>query len=155
MHRYSLSGLHGSPGSDIMAEITAFVTHFVHEKAVSGSRNCLQFPDDVCTKPSLQLMQASGFLENAIGDDGNVDSELFRLSQSAMKCLISGHKLQNPCRVFGPRDTVPVDDKTEFELMLLLKDAGWVWPVAFERILPPTAWDSRRVHAGHGSSVVY
>ena len=72
--------------------------------------------------PSLQLLQDHGLACTK----GNQDVRWF-LTDAGTKDLTSCARVANPVRVFQVRNQLRLQDRTSYELILALQEAGWQW----------------------------
>ena len=89
--------------------------------------------------PVLQMLAQHGLVTSTGREDIR-----WHLTDKATKQLTTCSKLENPSRVFRVREHLPLQERSAYELMMAMQEAGWEW----RRWVPPSKRTRRMAIAG-------
>ena len=107
--------------------------------AFESSEDSLGFSAVQTQMPVLQMLAQHGLVTSTGREDIR-----WHLTDKATKQLTTCSKLENPSRVFRVREHLPLQERSAYELMMAMQEAGWEW----RRWVPPSKRTRRMAIAG-------
>ncbi|CAE7488403.1 unnamed protein product, partial [Symbiodinium sp. KB8] len=107
--------------------------------AFENNEQSLGFTTTQQQLPLLRELQGLGLASSAGREDIR-----WRLTESGVRNLTTCARLQDPVRLFQPRELPKLEDCTQYELILAMQEQGWEWQLW----VPPSRRTRRMALAG-------
>ena len=120
-------------------EIHNLLHGMVTAGAFESSQDSLGFSAMQTQMPVLQMLGQHGLVTST----GREDIRWY-FTDKGTKQLTTCSKLENPSRVFRIREHLPLQERSTYELMIAMQEAGWEW----RRWMPPSKRTRRMAIAG-------